>query len=79
MKSLLHFSSVYEEGPFSCIIVMHNFACVKSGHFEKCNTPLYGHYILLSASITAPTCKASIISLEPCALNDDFSAFHSQI
>jgi len=36
---------VYEEGPLSCIIVMHNFACVKYGHFEKCNTYSYGHYV----------------------------------
>ncbi len=36
---------MYEEGPLSCIIVMHNFACVKSGHFEKCNTRFYGHYV----------------------------------
>jgi hypothetical protein len=29
----------------SCIIVMHNFACVKSGHFEIFNTRFYGHYV----------------------------------
>ncbi len=31
--------------------------------------------LFLSASITAPTCKATIISLEPCALNADFQRF----
>ncbi len=31
--------------------------------------------IFLSASITAPTCKATIISLEPCALDADFQHF----
>jgi hypothetical protein len=31
--------------------------------------------LFLSASITAPTCKAIIISLEPCALNADFQHF----
>jgi hypothetical protein len=31
--------------------------------------------IFLSASITAPTCKAIIISLEPCALDADFQHF----
>jgi len=28
--------------------------------------------LFLSAFFTAPTCKANIISLEPCALNADF-------
>jgi hypothetical protein len=37
-----------EEGPLSCIIVMHNFACVKSGHLKKCNTRFYGHYVFFS-------------------------------
>jgi hypothetical protein len=31
--------------------------------------------LFLSASITAPTCKAIIISLEACALNTDFQHF----
>jgi hypothetical protein len=31
--------------------------------------------LFLSAFITAPTCKAIIISLEPCALNADFQHF----
>jgi hypothetical protein len=31
--------------------------------------------LFLSASITAPTCKDTIISLEPCALNADFQHF----
>jgi len=31
--------------------------------------------LFLSASITAPTCKATIINLEPCALNADFQHF----
>jgi len=31
--------------------------------------------LFLSASITIPTCKANIISLEPCALNVDFQHF----
>jgi hypothetical protein len=31
--------------------------------------------LFLSASVTAPTCEANIISLEPCALNADFQHF----
>jgi hypothetical protein len=31
--------------------------------------------IFLSASITVPTCTATIISLEPCALDADFQHF----
>ncbi len=31
--------------------------------------------LFLSASMTAPTCKATIISLEPFALNADFHHF----
>jgi hypothetical protein len=31
--------------------------------------------LFLSASITAPTCKATIICLQPCALNADFQDF----
>jgi hypothetical protein len=36
--------------------------------------------LLLAAYIfTAPTCKGTIISLQPCALKWRVSAFHSQI
>ncbi len=34
--------------------------------------------LFLSASITAPTCKVTIISLELCALNADFQHFISK-
>ncbi len=35
---------------------------------------LFGHSSTIAAYIfTAPTCKATIISLEPCALNVEFS------
>ncbi len=34
-----------------------------------------GPLLFLSASITTPTCKATIISLEHCALNADFQHF----
>jgi hypothetical protein len=35
-------------------------------------------FIFFSASITAPTCDATIISFHPCALNTDFQHFISR-
>lgn len=49
---------MYEEGPLSCIIVMHNFACVKSEHFENFNTHFYGHYVFFKM----PTCILYVFS-----------------
>ncbi len=45
--------------------------------------PLFPFFLSASTTatyiFTAPTCTTTIISLEPCALNAEFPAFHTQI